>query len=152
MKTSTLKPSAPRWLMINAEGQSLGRIATTVSVLLRGKNREYFSPHQVYGDHVIILHAEKLAFPEKKWHRKVYYKHTGHTGHLKRKTLQEAFEKSPQWVIEHAVKGMLPANRLRAVMLKRLHIFEGAEHTFAPQKPQNVLLEGKGLITIESTL
>ncbi|PIP65697.1 50S ribosomal protein L13 [Candidatus Peregrinibacteria bacterium CG10_big_fil_rev_8_21_14_0_10_49_16] len=149
MKTSTPKPPAPHWLLIDAEGQSLGRLSAQIASLLRGKCWEGFAPHHVCGPHVIVLNVGKLAFAEKKWHRKTYYKHTGYLGNLRSKTLREAFDKSPAWVIEHAVKGMLPANRLRPAMLKRLHVCTGTEHKYDAQKPQKVTLKGKGLFSVE---
>ncbi|MCF7844252.1 MAG: 50S ribosomal protein L13 [Kiritimatiellales bacterium] len=135
MKTSTIPTSAPKWLMIDAEGQSLGRLSTQVATLLRGKHRPEFSPHQLCGDQVVVINAAKLNFHPTKLHRKVYNRHTGFMGHLKTMNLKELMEKDPTQVIEKAVKGMLPANRLRPQMLKRLHVYVDDKHEHDAQKP-----------------
>lgn len=135
MKTTTVTPEAPAWLVIDAEGQSLGRMAAEIAHVLRGKHKPSFSPHQLCGDHVIVINASKLAFTQKKLLQKMYYSHSGYLGHLKATPLDEMMQKHPERVVEKAVKRMLPKNRLRADILKRLHIFAGAEHTHAAQKP-----------------
>jgi len=135
MKTSTPKPSAPHWLLIDAEGQVLGRLAVRVANLLRGKHRPAYSPHLIYGDHVVIINASKLKMTPAKFRRKTFFKHSGYLGHLKAIPLQKMFEERPTDLIEQAVRGMLPGNRLRPLAISRLHIFANAEHTFAAQKP-----------------
>jgi len=135
MKTSTVLPLAPKWLLVDAEGQSLGRLSAQVSTLLRGKHRPEFSPHQLCGDHVIVLNAAKLKIHPTKLHRKEYKRHTGYTGHLKTMTLKELMDKDPVQVIEKAVKGMLPKNRLRPEMLKRLHVSVDEKHNHEAQNP-----------------
>ncbi len=135
MKTSTPKPQAPKWLLIDAEGQVLGRLASRVALLLRGKHKPAYSPHQACGDHVIIINAEKLSFTPAKFRRKTYYAHSGYLGHLKATPLQKMFEEAPAELITHSIRNMLPQNRLRPVSLKRLHVFTGATHTFEAQKP-----------------
>ncbi len=135
MKTTIVKPAAPKWLHIDATGKSLGRLAVLAANRLRGKHRATFAPHQLCGDHVIITNAGKVALPPKKGLRKTYYRHTGHPGGLKVTRLDTMIEKKPVEVIERAVKGMLPGNRLRQQMLRRLHVFAEAEHPYDAQKP-----------------
>ncbi|MFA7682380.1 MAG: 50S ribosomal protein L13 [Candidatus Peribacteraceae bacterium] len=135
MKTSTIPPAAPEWHIVDAEGQSPGRLSADIATVLRGKHRPSFSPHQMCGDHVIVINAEKIKLQSTQLYRKVYYKHTGYLGHLKTTTLGKMMEKNPCSVLERAVKGMLPKNRLRIEMLKRLHVVPGAEHPHEAQKP-----------------
>ncbi len=135
MKTSTVKPSAPQWVLVDASGQTLGRIATQIAHMLRGKHRPSFSPHQLCGDCVVVINAAELSFEPRKLSQKTYVKHSGYLGHLKSTSLATMMEKKPEEVIRLAVKGMLPANRLRPSMLKRLHIFKGSEHTHTAQQP-----------------
>jgi large subunit ribosomal protein L13 len=138
MKTSVVKPAAPKWFVIDAEGQIIGRIAAKAAHMLRGKHLPTFSPHQLCGDHIIVLNADKVATTPAKLQGKIYYSHTGHPGGFKARTLEKMLENSPEEVIELAVKGMLPANRLRAKMLKRLHVQVGTEHKYAAQKPTSI--------------
>lgn len=135
MKTSMPKPQAPRWFLVDAEGQVLGRLAARVALILRGKHKPAFSPHQVFGDHVIIVNAEKLSFTPAKFRRKTYYAHSGYLGHLRATPLKKMFEEKPAELIERSIRNMLPQNRLRPISLKRLHVFTGATHTFEAQKP-----------------
>lgn len=135
MKTSTVKPQAPRWLLVDAEGQVLGRLAARVALLLRGKHKPTFSPHQACGDHVVIINAEKLSFMPAKFRRKTYHTHSGYLGHLRAIPLRKMFEEQPAKLVEKSIRTMLPNNRLRPVILKRLHVFAGAKHTFEAQKP-----------------
>lgn len=135
MKTSIVHPSAPAWHVIDAEGQTIGKIAVKAAMMLRGKHKASFSPHQLCGDHIVVINAAKVALPPKKGLRKTYYRHTGFPGNMKIVSLDAMLEKKPTYVIEHAVKGMLTANRLREQMLKRLHVFADAEHPYAAQKP-----------------
>lgn len=140
MKTSVLKPQAPSWTIVDADGKSLGRIAADIAHVLRGKHNPSFSPHQIYGDHVIVINASKIAIPQKKLMQKTYVKHSGYIGHLRTRTLKQMMEKSPEDVITIAVKGMLPSNRLRPQMLKNLHVFAGAEHPHSAQQPTSLSL------------
>ncbi|MFH1670464.1 MAG: 50S ribosomal protein L13 [Patescibacteria group bacterium] len=135
MKTSTVLPPAPKWLLIDADGQSLGRLSAQVAMLLRGKHRPGFSPHQLCGDQVIVINAAKLSFHPTKLHRKVYNRHTGFQGNLKTMSFKELMEKDPSQVIEKAVKGMLPPNRLRIQMLKRLRVYVDDKHDHEAQNP-----------------
>lgn len=135
MKTSIVPVQAPLWVLVDAEGQSLGRMSARIAHVLRGKHRPSFAPHQLCGDHVVVINAAKLAIPQRKLLQKTYRKHTGYVGHVKSRTLKQMMDESPEQVIEIAVRRMLPANRLRPQMLKRLHIFTNAEHTHAAQQP-----------------
>lgn len=140
MKTTTVKPAAPKWHIIDAEGQSIGKIAVKAAMVIRGKHKATFSPHQLCGDHVIVINAEKVKLPPKKGLRKTYHRHTGYPGNMKHTSLTQMLEKKPTYVIENAVKGMLEANRLRQQMVKRLHVFVGAEHPYEAQKPSSLTL------------
>lgn len=140
MKTTHLKPPAPEWLLVDAEGQNLGRLAARVATFLRGKHRPTYSPQQLCGDHVIIVNVEKLTFEASKLRRKMYFHHTGYLGSLRRTPLSKMNEEKPEFVLEHAISGMLPKNRLRNQMIKRLHILRGTEHPYAAQKPVPTLL------------
>ena len=140
MKTTTVPVSAPKWYVIDAEGQTLGKIAVKAAFMLRGKHKATFSPHQLCGDQIIVINAAKVKLPPKKGLRKTYYRHTGYPGNMKVTSLTHMMERKPNYVIEHAVKGMLTANRLREQMLKRLHVFEDAVHPYDPQKPEPLSL------------
>jgi len=110
-------------------------MASRIALLLRGKNKPSFSPHQVCGDHVVIVNAEKLTFTPAKFRRKTYYSHSGYLGHLRAIPLEKMFEEAPAKLIERSIRTMLPNNRLRPKILKRLHVFAGATHPFEAQKP-----------------
>jgi large subunit ribosomal protein L13 len=127
------------WVLVDAEGQSLGRMAAKVAHVLRGKHRPTFSPHQLCGDHVVIINASKLSIPQKKLMQKMYRKHSGYIGHLRSKTMGKMMEESPEKVVQLAVKGMLPSNRLRPQILKRLHVFTDENHSYAAQKPASLI-------------
>lgn len=135
MKTTTVPAPAPSWHLVDASGQTIGFVASKVAHVLRGKHRPTFSPHQLCGDHVVIINAAKLSVTPEKARRKSYFHHTGRLGSGSVTTLATMMEKSPEKVIEMAVYGMLPKNRLRPQMLKRMHVNTGAEHTYAAQKP-----------------
>lgn len=110
---------------INAENEILGRLASKVAMILRGKNKADFQPHILSGDPVVVYNAEKIKVTGRKPHQKTYYRHSGYIGHLKSTIYDKAFAKNPAKVIEHAVAGMLPKNRLRKHMLKKLTIVKG---------------------------
>ncbi len=135
MKTSTVPTSAPAWYVIDASGQTLGKIAVKAATYLKGKHKPSYSPHQLCGDHIVVVNASKIFLSPKKPFRKTYFRHTGFPGGVKEATLTQMLEKKPAYVIEHAVKGMLPANRLAREMMKRLHVFADAEHKYNAQKP-----------------
>ena len=140
MRTTTLKPADPKWIIIDAEGQNLGRMATQIAVILRGKGKVSFSPHQLCGDHVVVINAQKLFFHPTKHRRKIYVSHSGYIGHIKTRSLQYMIDNKPTQMVEKAVKGMLPKNRLARKMLKRLHVFAGAEHPHEAQQPKALTL------------
>jgi large subunit ribosomal protein L13 len=122
-----------KWHVIDAEGERLGRLATRVAGLLQGKHRPDFSHHQLSGDFVIVLNAAKIAVSGKKMTQKTYYRHTGYVGHLRSRTLDEMLEKFPERVIEMAVKGMLPRNKLARQMLRRLKVYSRSAHPHEAQ-------------------
>ena len=135
MKTSTIKPAAPKWHLIDATGLTVGKIAVKAASMLRGKHKVTFSPHQLCGDHIVVVNAAKVLPPPKKGMRKTYYRHTGYPGNMKITSLTHMLERKPTYVIEVAVRGMLESNRLSREMMKRLHVFADAEHPYAPQQP-----------------
>ena len=144
MKTYQAKPLEVEreWLVIDAEDQVLGRVATKAAQLLKGKHKPQYTPHVDTGDFVIILNADKIRVTGTKASSKEYYRHSGYPGGLKCETFQEAMQKHPERVIEHAVKGMLPKNTLGRAMGKKLKVYTGSEHPHAAQKPRKIELEG----------
>ncbi len=140
MRTSTPKTSAPAWYVIDADGQSIGKIAVKAATFLKGKHKVTYSPHQLCGDHIVVVNAAKVELPPKKIFRKTYFRHTGYPGNMKVTPLKQMLEKKPAHVIELAVRGMLPRNRLAREMLKRLHVYAQAEHEFNAQKPSPLAL------------
>ncbi|KFF30664.1 50S ribosomal protein L13 [Bifidobacterium bombi] len=142
MKTFTPKPAdlTHDWYIIDASDVVLGRLATTAAILLRGKNKPTFAPNADSGAHVIVINAEKIALTGNKL-SKVLYSHSGRPGGLREDSYADLLKKNPRRIIESAVKGMLPKNKLAAVQLRRLHVFAGAEHPHTAQKPQPVEIE-----------
>ncbi|WP_437131234.1 50S ribosomal protein L13 [Peptostreptococcus russellii] len=138
MKSYIAKPADTKrdWYIVDAEGKTLGRIATEIATVLRGKNKPTFTPHVDGGDFVIVVNAEKVVLTGKKLTQKFYRYHTGYVGGLKEISYKEMMEKKPEEVVAHAVSGMLPKNKHRASMMTRLRVFRGAEHTHAAQNPQ----------------
>ena len=125
-----------KWYVIDAEGVTLGRLASEVASILRGKNKPQYAPNADMGDYVIIVNAEKVAVTGKKLEQKMYRHHSGWTGGLKETRLDKMLETHPERVIEHAVKGMLPKNRLGAKLLGNLYVYEGSEHKHEAQTPK----------------
>lgn len=136
MKTSTVKPAAAQWYLVDAKNQTLGRLATRIATVLNGKHKVAWSPHQVHSDHIIVINAQSIVLTGKKSQQKEYVRHSGFLGHMKRTPFARLLEKSPATIIEHAVRGMLPRNRLRPEMMKHLHVFRGATHPHEAQTPQ----------------
>ncbi len=136
MKTTTVPVSAPLWHVVDAAGLTIGFVSSKVAHVLRGKHRPSFSPHQLCGDHVIVINVEKLSVSPEKGRRKTYFHHTGRIGHSSITTLANMMEETPEKAIEKAVYGMLPKNRLRHAMLRRLHVYRGDQHKYASQKPK----------------
>lgn len=125
-----------KWYVVDAEGCTLGRLASNVASVLRGKNKPVFTPHVDTGDYVIVINAEKIKVTGKKLDQKVYYSHSDYVGGMKETTLREMMAKKPEKVIELAVKGMLPKGPLGRQMIKKLHVYAGAEHAHEAQKPE----------------
>ena len=138
MKTYMANPDKieRKWYVVDAEGQTLGRLAAEVAKVLRGKNKPEFTPHIDTGDNVIVINAEKIIDTGKKLDQKVYYHHSDYVGGMKETTLREMMAKKPEQVIELAVKGMLPKGPLGRTMIKKLHVYAGAEHAHQAQKPE----------------
>ncbi len=134
--TASEAQAGQRWYVIDAEGQVLGRVATTVAQLIRGKGKPTFTPHMDGGDYVIVVNAEKISVTGDKRETKRYYRHSGYPGGLRTRTLNEMLERKPEDVIKLAVKGMLPRNRLARQQLRKLKVYAGPEHPHAAQKPQ----------------
>ena len=127
-----------KWVLVDAEGQTLGRMASAVAKMLRGKHKPDFTPHVDGGDYVIVINADKISLSGQKWDQKQHIRHTGYPGGQRSLTSRELFEKDPILLIEGAVKGMLPKNRLGRKIFKNLHVFVGAEHPHEAQKPEAI--------------
>ena len=125
-----------KWYVVDAEGCTLGRLASEVASVLRGKNKPVFTPHVDTGDYVIVINAEKIKVTGKKLEQKIYYSHSDYVGGMKETTLREMMNKKPEKVSELAVKGMLPKGPLGRQMIKKLHVYAGAEHGHEAQKPE----------------
>ncbi len=131
-----------KWYVVDAAGQTLGRLASEVAALLRGKHKPTYTPHVDTGDHVIVINAEKIRLSGNKLSDKKYYRHSGYPGGLKVTTAGEMLEKNPERMIELAVKGMLPKNRLGRKQGKKLYVYRGSEHKHQAQKPEVYELRG----------
>ena len=127
-----------KWYVVDAEGKTLGRLASEVANVLRGKNKPTYTPHIDTGYYVIVVNAEKIQVTGKKLDQKIYYHHSEYVGGMKEATLREMMQKKPEFVITHAVKGMLPKGPLGRQMLKKLHVYAGPEHNHAAQKPETL--------------
>ena len=125
-----------KWYVVDAEGCTLGRLASEVASVLRGKNKPVFTPHVDTGDYVIVINADKIKVTGKKMDQKIYYSHSDYVGGMKEATLREKTAKKPEAVITLAVKGMLPKGPLGRAMIKKLHVYAGPEHNHAAQKPE----------------
>jgi large subunit ribosomal protein L13 len=130
------------WHVIDAEGQVLGRVATEVATLLRGKHKPIWAPHVDTGDHVIVVNASKLALSPRKLEQKRYFRHSGYPGGLREERLAHLLERDPERVVRLAVRGMLPKNRLGRSMLRKLRVYAGPTHPHAAQQPQPRALAG----------
>ena len=138
MKTYMANPDKieRKWYVVDAEGQTLGRLCAEVAKVLRGKNKPQFTPHIDTGDYVIVVNAAKVKVTGKKLDQKIYYRHSDYVGGMKEATLREMMAKKPEAVIEHAVKGMLPKGPLGRSMYRKLHVYAGPEHEQQAQKPE----------------
>ncbi|QFR38689.1 50S ribosomal protein L13 [Candidatus Gracilibacteria bacterium 28_42_T64] len=139
MKTFTpaqIEGGDRKWYVIDATGLTLGRLATQLAVILKGKNKASYAPHLDNGDYVVVTNCDKFKVTGKKMTDKMYHSHTGYLGGLKEISLEDLLVKKPQKALEFAVSGMLPKNKLRRHMISRLKLFTGDEHTFGAQKPE----------------
>ena len=138
MKTYMANPDKleKKWYVVDASGMVLGRLASEVASVLRGKNKPEFTPNVDTGDYVVVINADKIKVTGKKLDQKIYYRHSDYVGSLKETTLKEMLAKHPERVIEFAVKGMLPKGPLGREMMTKLHVYAGAEHPHAAQKPE----------------
>ena len=144
MKTYMATPSTieRKWYVIDAEGQTLGRLAAQVAAVLRGKHKPTYTPHLDSGDNVIVINAEKIKVTGRKEEQKNYYRHSGYTGNLKTIPYKVMMEKHPERIIKIAVKGMIPHNVLGRTMLDKLHVYAGSEHPHQAQKPEVMEIKG----------
>ena len=129
-----------KWYVVDATGLTLGRLASEVAKVLRGKNKPIFTPHADTGDYVIVVNAEKIVVTGKKMSDKIYYRHSDYVGGMKEATLKEMLDKKPEKVVELAVKGMLPKGPLGRKMYTKLFVYAGPEHKHAAQKPEELKL------------
>lgn len=125
-----------KWYVVDAEGEVLGRLASTIAARLRGKHTPLFTPHVDMGDWIVVINAEKIVLTGRKWEKKNYYRHSGYIGGLKTITAQKLLEKKPEDLIRLAVKGMLPKNRLGRKLFKKLKVYTGGQHPHEAQQPE----------------
>ena len=142
MRTYMAKPEEieRQWYVVDATGQTLGRLATRIAEILRGKHKAIYTPHVDTGDYVIVINAEKIHLTGKKWEQKKYYRHSGYPGGLKETTYDKLLQKKPEFIIEKAVKGMIPHNKLGRQMIKKLKVYAGPEHPHQAQHPKELEL------------
>jgi len=140
VRTYSAKPGEVerKWWVVDAEGKNLGRLASQIADVLRGKNKPQYTPHVDTGDFVVVVNADKVAVTGDKMDSKIYYWHSGYPGGLKSRTLRQMLERRPTEVLRKAVKGMMPKNRLAAKQLRKLKIYAGPNHPHAAQKPQEL--------------
>ncbi len=142
MKTLSAKPAEVQrdWFVVDAEGKTLGRLATEIAARLRGKHKPSYTPHVDTGDYIIVVNAEKVKVTGNKAQDKIYYRHTGYIGNLKSISFDKLQDKAPERIIENAVKGMLPRNPLGRQMYRKLKVYAGPNHDHAAQQPQTLEL------------
>lgn len=140
MKTFSAKPQSVKrdWYLVDADGKTLGRLATEIARRLRGKHKAEFTPHVDTGDYIVVINAEKVAVTGNKETVKTYYRHTGYPGGIKGITLDKLRQKAPERILQYAVKGMIPSNPLGRACLRKLKIFVGPEHTHQAQQPKEL--------------
>ncbi|MCY3818344.1 MAG: 50S ribosomal protein L13 [Gammaproteobacteria bacterium] len=143
MKTLSARPQDVQhdWYVVDAENQTLGRLAAAVARRLRGKHKASYTPHVDTGDYIVVVNAEKVRVTGKKHTDKVYYRHSGYPGGIKAARFEEMIEKHPERVIEKAVKGMLPRNPLGRAVLRKLKVYAGSEHPHSAQQPKPLQLQ-----------
>ena len=146
MKSYIAKPAdvERKWYVVDAEGKTLGRLASEVAMVLRGKRKPTYTPHVDCGDYVIVINAEKVEVTGKKRKEKIYKRHTGYPGGLREVTFEKLQARKPEEIIRHAVKGMLPDGRLGRQMFKKLKVYAGPQHEHAAQKREDLNFLGKG--------
>jgi large subunit ribosomal protein L13 len=139
MKTHTVKAGdiQEHWYVVDAADKPLGRLASEIAKVLRGKHRPEYSPHLSLGDHVVVVNAEKVYLSGNKRQQKVYYSYSGYQSGLRIRSIQEVMDKNPGRVVQHAVKGMLPHNRLGRRLMKKLKVYAGPDHPHTAQRPQD---------------
>ena len=140
MSTFFPKEPTPGWVIVDASGQTVGRLATQIASVLKGKHKPEYTPNQPMGDFVVVVNAEKVVFTGRKLDQKVYTRYTGYQGGLKMTTAREMLEKAPERVLEKAVWGMLPKNRLGRKLIRRLKVYAGDAHPHAAQQPAQMEL------------
>ena len=143
MKTTFMakaKDVEKKWYLLDAEGKTVGRLAAEAAKILRGKNKPIFTPHVDTGDYVIVINASKAVFTGKKLKKKMYFHHTGYPGGAKFEAAGDWMRKFPERVLEHAIKGMLPKNKLGADLFRKLYVYKDGKHPHAAQKPETVEL------------
>jgi large subunit ribosomal protein L13 len=140
LKTYVATPSnrEREWVLVDASGKTLGRLATQIADMLRGKRKPEYTPHIDTGDFVVVVNAEKVAVTGDKMHQKLYHRHSGYPGGLRSRTLEEMLERCPEEVIRKAVKGMLPRNRLARQQLRKLKVYAGPDHPHEAQQPKTL--------------
>ena len=137
MTTVSTKPADVRrdWYVVDADGKTLGRLATEIALRLRGKHKPEYTPHVDTGDYIVVINAEKIRVTGNKLQQKMYHHHTGYIGNLKSISLEKQLQKAPERVIETAVRGMMPKNKLGRAMFKKLRVYAGSEHQHTAQQP-----------------
>ncbi|TVR02628.1 MAG: 50S ribosomal protein L13 [Spirochaetaceae bacterium] len=130
-----------KWYIVDAEGVTLGRLATRVATILRGKHKPIFTPFQELGDYVIVINAAKFNVTGKKMTDKMYYRHTGYPGGLRTASLTKMLESKPEFPVEHAIRGMLPKNRMGRKLFNNLKVYAGSEHPHVAQQPEPLTIE-----------
>ncbi len=140
MKTFSAKKNDinRNWYLVDAQNKTLGRLSTEIAIRLRGKHKPIYTPHVDTGDYIVVVNASKIRVTGKKMTDKVYYKHTGYIGNLKSENLETMLQKSPEKVLMKSVRGMLPKTKLGSVMIKKLRVFAGPEHTHVAQEPKSL--------------
>ncbi len=141
-RTYMAKPSNTeiKWYVVDAKGKTLGRLATEIATVLKGKHRPTYTPHMDMGDHVVVINAERIILTGKKLDQKHHYWHSGYPGGIKSVDYRTLMEKHPERAVTYAVKGMLPKNKLGAKMMKKLRVYRGEEHPHQAQKPEELVL------------
>ncbi len=140
MKTYSAKPEdiERKWYIVDAEGQTLGRLASRIATILRGKHKPIYTPHLDCGDYVIVVNAEKIVVTGNRLTEMYYYRHSGYPGGMRKTSLRDMLNKKPEFVISEAVRRMLPKNNLARKMLRKLHVYAGPEHPHQAQKPERL--------------